>query len=118
MPVQGQQPRKSEVAIELRHLRYVVAASDGGIFRRAAAALKVHESAISRRIRELQDEIGAALLVRHPDGVLLTQTASVSRLARRGLGSGRLITLAKAISSEKMSLSGHRADADRHLDPI
>ena len=58
--------------MELRHLRYVVAAAECGSFRRAAKTLEIQESAISRRIRDLEDEIGAALFVRHHAGVRLT----------------------------------------------
>lgn len=60
------------MTIELRHLRYVIAAADNGSLRRAASALGVQESAISRRIRDLEDEIGAALFIRHHGGVNLT----------------------------------------------
>lgn len=60
------------MTIELRHLRYVVAAAEHGSFRRAATAVGVQESAISRRIRDLEDEIGATLFVRHHGGVRLT----------------------------------------------
>lgn len=60
------------MTIELRHLRYVIAAADNGSFRRAASALGVQESAISRRIRDLEDEIGVALFIRHHGGVNLT----------------------------------------------
>ena len=62
---------------ELRHLRYTVAAADQGSFRRAALAMKVQESAVSRRIRDLEDEIGAALFIRHTSGVTLTQAGEV-----------------------------------------
>ena len=58
--------------MELRHLRYVIEAAERGSFRRAANAMGVHESAISRRIRDLEDEIGVALFVRHHGGVDLT----------------------------------------------
>lgn len=61
------------LTVELRHLRYVVAAAECGSFRRAAMTLKVQESAVSRRIRDLEDEIGAALFIRHHGGVQLTQ---------------------------------------------
>jgi DNA-binding transcriptional LysR family regulator len=61
------------VAIELKHLRYVDAASRCGSFRRAAVHLGVDQSAISRRIRDLEDNIGAALFIRHSGGVVLTQ---------------------------------------------
>jgi len=57
---------------ELRHLRYVVAAAERGSFRGAAKALAVQESVISRRIRDLEDEIGAALFIRSHEGVKLT----------------------------------------------
>ncbi|OJX78193.1 LysR family transcriptional regulator [Magnetospirillum sp. 64-120] len=43
--------------MELRHLRYVVAAADCGSFRRAAKTLEIQETAISCRIRDLEDEI-------------------------------------------------------------
>lgn len=60
------------LTIELRHLHYVVAAADNGSFRAAARALDIRESTISRRIRDLEDEIGAALFIRHHRGVNLT----------------------------------------------
>ena len=58
--------------MELSHLRYVVAAARAGSFRAAARALKVQESSVSRRIRDLEDEIGAALFIRSHRGVKLT----------------------------------------------
>ncbi|WP_244543597.1 LysR family transcriptional regulator [Bosea sp. CRIB-10] len=48
-------------SIELRHLRYFVAAADHGSFRKAATAVDVKESAVSRRIRDLEDHLGASL---------------------------------------------------------
>jgi DNA-binding transcriptional LysR family regulator len=63
---------EAAMAIELRHLRYVIAAAEHGSFRRAAKALEVQESAVSRRIRDLEDEIGAALFIRHHGGVNLS----------------------------------------------
>ncbi|OQM76729.1 LysR family transcriptional regulator [Manganibacter manganicus] len=57
---------------EFRHLRYFLAAVEHGSFRKAAAALDVQESAISRRIRDLEDNIGASLFHRHSAGVRLT----------------------------------------------
>jgi DNA-binding transcriptional LysR family regulator len=63
--------------ISPRHLRYVIAAAEQGSFRRAAQALGVQESAISRRIRDLEDEIGAALFIRHHGGVELTYAGQV-----------------------------------------
>ncbi|RWX12885.1 LysR family transcriptional regulator [Rhizobium leguminosarum] len=60
------------MSIEMRHLRYVVAAAEHGSFRRAARALGVQASAVSRRIADLEDEIGATLFVRCAGGVALT----------------------------------------------
>lgn len=60
------------MSFELRHLRYLVAAAEHGSFRKAALALGVQESAVSRRIRDLEDEIGAALFIRHHCGVCPT----------------------------------------------
>jgi Bacterial regulatory helix-turn-helix protein, lysR family/Enoyl-(Acyl carrier protein) reductase len=76
-----------EVAvIEFRHLRYFVAASDHGSFRKAGRALRVHESAISRRIRDLEDQLGASLFQRHNGGVFLTPSGHrFLRRARRAL---------------------------------
>ncbi len=59
-------------AVRLNQLRYFVAAVDYGSFRKAAAALSVQESSISRRIRDLEDELGASLFMRHSGGVRLT----------------------------------------------
>ncbi|KRW97505.1 LysR family transcriptional regulator [Paracoccus sp. MKU1] len=65
-------PRSSRTVIELRHLRYVIAAVEHGSFSAAAGTLGVRESSISRRIRDLEDETGAALFIRHKRGVTLT----------------------------------------------
>ena len=74
------------MAIELRHLHYVVAASRWGSFRRAAASLGVEQSAISRRIQDLEDELGASLFNRHSGGVILTNAGKkFVRHARQAL---------------------------------
>lgn len=59
-------------AVELRHLRYFVAAAEYGSFRKAGAAIGVHQPALSRRIRDLEHHLGAALFHRHSSGVSLT----------------------------------------------
>lgn len=55
-----------------RHLHYFVISAEQGSFRRAGLALNVQESAISRRVRDLEDMIGASLFHRHSSGVTLT----------------------------------------------
>lgn len=63
---------RTAVTIELRHLRYFLAAAETGSFRKAAMAIGIQESAISRRIRDLEDHLGASLFHRHNSGVRLT----------------------------------------------
>ena len=58
--------------VELRHIRYFLAAAEHGSFRKAGIALGIRESAVSRRIRDLEDWLGAALFQRHNCGVSLT----------------------------------------------
>lgn len=58
--------------LELRQIRYFLAAAEHGSFLKAASALEIQESAISRRIRDLEDELGASLFQRHNGGVCLT----------------------------------------------
>ncbi len=71
---------------ELRHLRYTVAAADQGSFRRAALAMNIEKFEMSRRIRDLETEIGAALFIRHTGSITLTQAGEVFvRHARHAL---------------------------------
>jgi len=58
--------------MELRHLRYVLAAAETGSIRAAARLLQVEQSSISRRIRDLENEIGAAIFIRKHSGVVPT----------------------------------------------
>lgn len=55
--------------IELKHLRYVEAAERCGSFRRAADALALRQSNLSRRIRDLEATLGVALFERTNGGV-------------------------------------------------
>jgi DNA-binding transcriptional LysR family regulator len=58
--------------MELRHLRYFLAVSEASNFSKAAAQLRVAQPALSRQIRDLEEEIGVELLRRSPRGVRLT----------------------------------------------
>ena len=58
--------------IRLRHIQYFVTAAEQGSFRKAATLLNIQESAVSRRIRDLEDRLGASLFHRHSGGVSLT----------------------------------------------
>ena len=58
--------------MELRHLRYFLAVGESLSFTKAAARLRVAQPALSRQMRDLEDEIGVHLLRRSPRGVRLT----------------------------------------------
>lgn len=73
--------------ISLRQIRYVIAAAEAGSFRRAGRRLGIEQSAISRRIREVEVSIGARLFYRHPAGVKLTQMGILFlETSRLGIG--------------------------------
>jgi len=61
-----------EPAVELRHLRYFVAVAEMENVSRAALKLHVSQPALSRQIRDLEDEIGFCLLERTAKSVRLT----------------------------------------------
>ncbi|MGE0799788.1 MAG: LysR family transcriptional regulator [Lautropia sp.] len=56
----------------LTQLRYFLGVVEHGGFARAAARIFVAQSALSTQVRKLEEELGAALLVRNPEGVQLT----------------------------------------------
>jgi len=59
--------------MELRHLRYFVAVADAGNLTVAAEQmLHTSQPSLSRQIRDLEDEVGTALLTRRARGVNLT----------------------------------------------
>jgi DNA-binding transcriptional LysR family regulator len=59
--------------MELRQLRYFVGVAREQSFTQAAAKLRVAQPALSRQIRQLEDEVGVALLERGARGVRLTE---------------------------------------------
>src|SRR5947208_1592761 len=62
-----------EAAMELRHLRYFVAvAEEGSLTLAAEKRLRTAQPSLSRQIRDLEYEVGVALLTRSVHGVELT----------------------------------------------
>lgn len=59
--------------MEIRHLRYFVAAAEELNVTRAAARLHVSQPPLSRQLRDLECELGVALFVRGPNSLRLTE---------------------------------------------
>jgi DNA-binding transcriptional LysR family regulator len=77
----------ARAGLGLHQLRYIMAAAQLGGFRRAARHLGVQQSAVSRRIQELEDRLGAPLFERGPHGVRLTSAGEdFVRGAQRAMG--------------------------------
>jgi len=65
-------PQVGSSAIALQHLRYAVSAAEHGSFRRAAEALLLRQSTLSRCIRQLEETIGMTVFERSSGGVRAT----------------------------------------------
>jgi Transcriptional regulator len=61
-----------DLALDLRFLRYAIAAAESGSFRRTALALNVSQSTVSRRIQLLEHRLGFLLFRRDRKGAHLT----------------------------------------------
>lgn len=69
--------------MDLRHLRYVVVAARNGSFNAAGHELNVRQPIISKRIRELEDELGVFLFDRAISGARLAPKRNGCRRAHQ-----------------------------------
>jgi DNA-binding transcriptional LysR family regulator len=65
--------RRPSPAFSIQNLSYALAAADYGSFRRAAEALLLRQSTLSRCVRQLEESIGMAVFERSSGGVRATQ---------------------------------------------
>jgi len=63
--------------MELRHLRYFIAVAAHGSFNRAAEILHLTQPALSRQVKDLEEELGVPLLVRSQNMVKLTKSGDL-----------------------------------------
>jgi len=87
--------------VELRHLRYFVAVAEMENVSRAALKLHVSQPALSRQIRDLEDEIGFSLLERTAKSVRLTDAGRKFLDNARALlqNADEAVTKARAVAS-------------------
>jgi LysR family nitrogen assimilation transcriptional regulator len=62
--------------MEMRQLKYFVGVAEVSSFTKAAAILGIAQPALSRQIRELETELGVALLIRNGRGAVLTDAGA------------------------------------------
>ena len=87
--------------MELRHLRYFVAVAEMENVSRAALKLHVSQPALSRQIRDLEDELGFSLLERTAKSVRLTDAGRTFLDNARALlrEADEAVTKARAVAS-------------------
>jgi DNA-binding transcriptional LysR family regulator len=71
--------------LDLRLVRYFVVVAEHRHFGRAATALRVTQPSLSRQIRRLEQQLGARLLDRTPQGTRLTEAGEAFLLSAKAL---------------------------------
>src|SRR5262245_38459153 len=79
--------------MDLKQLEYFVRATELGSVTKAANLMNVAQPALSRQIRQLEEELGESLLIRTGRGVKTTEAGA--RLLEHGRGILRLVALAR-----------------------
>ena len=89
--------------MELRHLRYFVAVAEDENVSRAALKLHVSQPALSRQIRDLEEELGFLLLRRSAKSVHLTEAGRVFLTESRAVLQrvGEAVEMARGIAMGK-----------------
>lgn len=90
--------------MELRHLRYFVAVAEELSFRKAAQRLNISRPALSKQVKDLEDEIAVKLLDRDTVSVALTKAGELFLEDSQKL----LVLAEQAIERASQAQSGHR----------
>jgi len=87
--------------MELRHLRYFVAVAEEENVSRAALKLHVSQPALSRQVRDLEDELGFSLFERSAKSVRLTEAGRVFLTESRAViqSADHAVQTARAVAS-------------------
>jgi DNA-binding transcriptional LysR family regulator len=93
--------------MELRHLRYFVMAAEEGNISRASERLNVSQPAVSRQIKDLEEELGIQLFKREPNGLSLTEAGSAALTHAREVlrQSNSMVEAMEAIASRRKARS-------------
>lgn len=91
--------------MEIRHLRTFVCIARNGSFSRAAEVLHVAQPALSQQIRQLEEEIGAPLFLRHARGVRLSRVGAHMLVGAEDI-LARLTDLKQSMQAETAIISG------------
>ena len=92
--------------MELRHLRYFIAVAEEQNVTRAAARLHVAQPSLSRQIRDLEDDLGVALLDHGAKAVRLTEAGRAFLVEARAV----IARLDEAVQSTKAVAQGQAGE--------
>jgi DNA-binding transcriptional LysR family regulator len=95
--------------MELRHLRYFVAVAEEENVTRAAARLRIAQPAVSRQVRDLEEELGTRLLERQAKSVRLTDAG------RLFLGEARAVLLRADEAVAAVRAASLQAQSEIHV---
>jgi DNA-binding transcriptional LysR family regulator len=89
-PLRESTPRQNiaKVSLNWDDLRFVLALQRAGSLGAAARLLKVEQSTVSRRLSSLEAAIGALLVARTPEGVVLNEAGSLVASVAEGVDAG------------------------------